>query len=94
MVKNEFERITLERITQIGDIVMKLDVTSSNIKEDLTEIKCNVKELCTRTTTLEVERENKIKNQNDKIKVMAVAFSGISALGVIIALMPYMNHIH
>jgi hypothetical protein len=94
MPQNEFERIMLERISDIGETVAKLDVKSEIIKEDLTEIKQNVKDLCSRTTTLEVERDIKIKNQNDKIKVMAVAFSGISALGIIIALMPYFNRLH
>jgi hypothetical protein len=94
MVQNNFETIMLDRVSNIGETVVRIDTQSKQIKEDLTEIKQNVKDLCNRTTTLEVERDVKIKNQNDKIKIMAVGFSGVSAVGVIIALMPYLSRLH
>jgi hypothetical protein len=80
LVKNLFEKTVIDTLLKLTDGQAESHAFHQTLKEDVGVIKTNVANLCTRMTTVETERDNKIKRHDTQIKIVSV----VSPLGSLI----------
>lgn len=73
MVKNLFEKTVIDTLLKLTDGQAESHAFHEDLRKDVDMIKKNVSDLCSRVTSVETERDLKVKRHDTQIKVIAVA---------------------